>query len=54
MRPDTDFVATAAVLYTVKRPRTVWGLALGVHRHLCTDLPLINACMVIVQAMRLL
>lgn len=48
MRPDTDLVATAAVLYTVKRPRTDWALALGVHRHLCPDLPLIAACMMTV------
>jgi hypothetical protein len=34
MAPDTDFVATAAVLCTLKRPRTHWGLALA-PRHRC-------------------
>lgn len=48
--PDTDFVATAAVLYTVKRPRTYCAFALGgIPRHRPVLL-LSDACMVVYRA----
>lgn len=50
MAPDTDFVATAAVLHTVKRPRTYWDLALVGQRHRCPVLLLSAACMLPVYA----
>lgn len=49
MAPDTDFVATAAVLCTLKRPRTRWALALAPgQRHRCPALLLLSAVCILV------